>query len=260
MYSVMAVAAGFAFSVCMFAVGAGTAVYLIAIEPQQGQGQDGQASAGEVADLWTATPRTIRSPEGSLDRLQPGTGSSLATFAVAPDTAAHSAPILVADNGLAETDASPSAIVPQPPSRPPIDILSQHVAWCFDRYRSYRTEDDSYTAYSGDRRACVSPYTDELVAWAEQPSPELTTAYLGDNSAADRAKVDYRFQHAMRGETLGDAIVRGADAVELFYASANVGTGRSDDHVSKCFARYRSYRAEDNSYQPYGGGSRRQCD
>lgn len=30
-------------------------------------------------------------------------------------------------------------------------------------------------------------------------------------------------------------------------------------HVQACFARYRSYRAEDNSYQPYGGGPRRQC-
>lgn len=31
-------------------------------------------------------------------------------------------------------------------------------------------------------------------------------------------------------------------------------------HVENCFARYRSYRPEDNSYQPYGGGPRLPCD
>ncbi len=32
------------------------------------------------------------------------------------------------------------------------------------------------------------------------------------------------------------------------------------DHASYCFGRYRSYRPEDNSYQPFGGGPRRQCE
>ncbi|MER8725965.1 BA14K family protein [Mesorhizobium sp. M1027] len=27
-----------------------------------------------------------------------------------------------------------------------------------------------------------------------------------------------------------------------------------------CFSRYRSYRPEDNSYQPHSGGPRRQCE
>jgi hypothetical protein len=31
------------------------------------------------------------------------------------------------------------------------------------------------------------------------------------------------------------------------------------DHVQSCFDRYRSYRPEDNSYQPFDGGPRRQC-
>jgi hypothetical protein len=30
-------------------------------------------------------------------------------------------------------------------------------------------------------------------------------------------------------------------------------------HAEWCFGRYRSYRVEDNSYQPYGGGARREC-
>ncbi|SIT59259.1 conserved hypothetical protein [Mesorhizobium prunaredense] len=32
------------------------------------------------------------------------------------------------------------------------------------------------------------------------------------------------------------------------------------EHVQCCFSRYRSYRPEDNSYQPYSGGPRRQCE
>ncbi|WP_404947050.1 BA14K family protein [Rhizobium terrae] len=30
-------------------------------------------------------------------------------------------------------------------------------------------------------------------------------------------------------------------------------------HEEWCFARYRSYRAEDNSYRPFEGGPRRTC-
>lgn len=32
------------------------------------------------------------------------------------------------------------------------------------------------------------------------------------------------------------------------------------EHVSWCSKHYRSYRVEDNAYQPHGGGPRRQCD
>lgn len=34
----------------------------------------------------------------------------------------------------------------------------------------------------------------------------------------------------------------------------------ADTAVSACQARYKSYRASDNSYQPFDGGPRRQCD
>jgi hypothetical protein len=254
-HSIMAVAAGFVLSLGMFAVGAGTAVYFIAIEPQGGPG-----STVDVADLWTVTPRIVRSPANSLDRLPPHPGSVLSTPAVASATVGHSATLQVAYTGSDEIDLSPSAIIPTQQSQPPIGILAQHVAWCFDRYRSYRTDDDSYTAYAGGRRACVSPYTEILITWAEQSSPDLETAYIGDSSAAKRALLDVRFQHAMRDQTQGDPMVSGADTVESFYSSADAGIGLTDDHVSNCFDRYRSYRPEDNSYQPYGGGSRRQCE
>lgn len=33
-----------------------------------------------------------------------------------------------------------------------------HVAWCFDRYRSYRASDNSFQPNYGPRRQCRSPY------------------------------------------------------------------------------------------------------
>jgi hypothetical protein len=38
-------------------------------------------------------------------------------------------------------------------------LSAQHVAWCHDRYRSYRTSDNSFQPYNGPRRECVSPYS-----------------------------------------------------------------------------------------------------
>ncbi len=43
-------------------------------------------------------------------------------------------------------------------------------------------------------------------------------------------------------------------------ASYGDGAQLPPHHVDYCFSRYRSYRPEDNSYQPYSGGPRRQCE
>jgi len=53
------------------------------------------------------------------------------------------------------------------------------------------------------------------------------------------------------------AIIGGALAAqsEPIYRPRNYGGG---DHVEWCYNRYRSYRASDNTYQPYEG-PRRQC-
>ncbi|MER9411601.1 BA14K family protein [Mesorhizobium sp. M0589] len=53
------------------------------------------------------------------------------------------------------------------------------------------------------------------------------------------------------------AAPREASYVEGEGAYATAGGA---DHVASCFSRYRSYRPEDNSYQPYSGGQRRQCE
>lgn len=43
--------------------------------------------------------------------------------------------------------------------RPIAPARSQaHVAWCFDRYRSYNQRSDTFTGYDGVVRPCRSPY------------------------------------------------------------------------------------------------------
>ena len=42
--------------------------------------------------------------------------------------------------------------------RPRVRTGSAHVAWCYDRWRSYREYDNSYQPFNGPRRQCRSPY------------------------------------------------------------------------------------------------------
>lgn len=122
--------------------------------------------------------------------------------------------------GAPETIA-PSAV--QPSSTGQVEELpAAHVEWCARRYRSYQPENNSYRSYTGRERPCISPYSD------------VTAQPLNDGY------------------------------VEASYASGYTSTDEvrpelSPDHVQNCFSRYRSYRPEDNTYQPYSGGPRRQC-
>ncbi|MEQ1949855.1 BA14K family protein [Mesorhizobium sp. CN2-181] len=101
-----------------------------------------------------------------------------------------------------------------------------HMRWCSEHYRSYRPEDNSYRSYSGVHRECISPFG---------------TSNRGDEiGAAEQATGETAF-----GYTLNEV-------EPTAYADPR--------HIASCFARYRSYNPEDNSYQPYGRGARRQCE
>ncbi|MEI9411683.1 BA14K family protein [Mesorhizobium salmacidum] len=102
-------------------------------------------------------------------------------------------------------------------------LPASHLQWCASRYRSYHPDDNSYLSYSGRLRPCVSPYLDAGADQGAKPSAEVSYAETGD-------------------------------------AVSTATAGLSADHVDSCFNRYRSYRPEDNSYQPYSGGPRRQCE
>ncbi len=44
----------------------------------------------------------------------------------------------------------------EPP--PATSVGSSHVAWCANRYRSYRAYDNTFQPYNGPRQQCYSPY------------------------------------------------------------------------------------------------------
>ncbi|MBB6468756.1 BA14K family protein [Aminobacter carboxidus] len=107
--------------------------------------------------------------------------------------------------------------------------VTAHLQWCTEKYRSYRPDDNSYLSYSGRLRACVSPFMAQNVA-------------SNPMSGTGGAEVQ-----AIQTSTISGDFV----SAEVVYPAAG--------HVDYCFARYRSYRPEDNSYQPFDGGPRRQC-
>lgn len=115
-----------------------------------------------------------------------------------------------------------------PDDAQPTRHSDDHVAWCRERYRSYQPESNSYTPYSGGSRECVSPFSGGSTN--EDEAGAVLEASLDEPSASES----------------------GSD-------QSSAG-GLDPDHIESCFARYRSYRPADNTYQPYGGGPRVSCE
>jgi len=40
-----------------------------------------------------------------------------------------------------------------------VSLSNAHIEWCNDRYRSYRSSDNTFQPYNGPRQQCVSPYS-----------------------------------------------------------------------------------------------------
>jgi hypothetical protein len=149
--------------------------------------------------------------------------------AVAPQVEVAAAPKQAQpDIDPVETAAlQPASSEPVPEQAAPV-LSPEHLAWCASRFRSYRAEDNNYRPYSGGKRECVSPFSQKGEnAVASSPEP------------VEADQVD----------------AQGAETVR--YAEAAVA---DPAHIASCFSRYRSYRPEDNSYQPYSGGARKQCE
>ncbi|TCQ02342.1 BA14K-like protein [Rhizobium sp. PP-F2F-G36] len=162
-----------------------------------------------VADLWSSEPKRVSTADRGLERAPAAPPVDLASS----DNLTVAQPAILMNNASAEIDktqpGAPSADIDLALARDPAIGNPEHQAWCEQRYRSYNADDNSYSAYSGDRKACISPYMDVA-----------STDDIGRMSPS-------------------------SDAV-------------TDDHVRQCQARYSSYRASDNTYQPYGG-PRRTC-
>lgn len=187
----------------------------------------------DTAGLWTPEPTVVskagdglqRLPTPSVDDDPPQqTASDAPSGRVFENEALMARSLVLSDEGEFDVEAEPTidtvttASVDRYDQRNAPGLSAAHVRWCSSRYRSYRTEDNSYVAYSGALWECVSPYVDDVIASSE-------------NARAPGVQ--------MAGDFAGYL---------------------SPQHIQSCFARYRSYRPDDNSYQPYGGGPRRQCE
>lgn len=241
MKPLLGIIGGLVASLAMFAMGLAVATIVLTPEPERQPGP-----SVDVADLWTVEPRRVdKAAVRKLERLPalpPPDDPKLtaAAPAQATDTNETAAPLDLVNTGSVQAAAGEEA--GEGPASRSDQLSLAHLEWCANRYRSYRQEDDSYTSYAGEQLPCVSPYSKHLAA-----SAEATPAFLEDDS------------YIVEGDP---PIVEGdPSSVPWLEASGDVGAGAyaEPDHVSYCFNRYRSYRPEDNSYQPYGGGPRRQC-
>lgn len=136
------------------------------------------------------------------------------------------------------------------------------------------------TAFTGVLPAQAFPVTSAPKIEAAQQSPEIQQVQYwrhgdrrwgGHRGGWDRDRHHYRgdryyrgryYRHhgsnagAIIGGLAAGAIIGGALA-QPRYASPPRYAG-TNSHIESCYARYRSYRASDNTYQP-NYGPRRQC-
>ncbi|TIQ17516.1 MAG: BA14K family protein [Mesorhizobium sp.] len=242
MKALSAVLGGFVLTLAVFASGLAFAFWILSAEPVRPV-----APTSSVAELWPREPRKVNPASQQLERLPAREVPKVPEVPEVPEVAevpADQAPFDQApvDRATKPGDAAASApdttatasIKPTTPATDEQQAMpAAHVEWCASRYRSYRPSDDHYTSYSGEQRPCISPYLDA--------------------GAADRAT-----QPADDGASYVEAIdMSPMDDVPM---DESGGAWLPPDHVEYCFSRYRSYRPEDNSYQPYSGGPRRQCE
>lgn len=206
----------------------------------------------DTADLWTNAPTRVNTAEQHLERLP-----SQAVVDATPET--EKAAQLAAANQAATSGGNSAQQV-----GPGIDTMETgaitannvpvvneaHVAWCSNRYRSYNEADNSYRPYGGGVRACVSPYGEHVIGAAPSSDDELVAELDSYGSTVYR-------RDGGREAGYGD---EDTGIVQTTAYESRNGSAMGWEHEQKCFAMYRSYRPEDNSYQPYDGGPRRQCE
>lgn len=232
MRALLAILGGFVLTLAVFASGLAFAAWLLAAKPVGVV----TPSAG-VAELWTRNAGPVGAASQALERLparpvpMDPEPSNAAKPEIGPEVTASIEPS--AGDGQGEVLAAGEDSVQA------AELPAAHVEWCASRYRSYRPDDNSYRSYGGEQRPCISPYID--AGATEQGYVKVRDTSM-DAAAMDGYATTYQ------GWSGKDVSAEGASS------------GPSADHVDYCFSRYRSYRPEDNSYQPYDGGPRRQCE
>ena len=254
MKALLGIVGGFVLTLAVFASGLGFATWLLAAKPVH------QATpAIGISELWTKDAKPVDPARQDLERI-PAHRAPATTAAKAAGGSAALAASEPAPQGQAQSapQAGAAQAAEQPAQQAADDLPAAHLEWCANRYRSYRPEENSYRSYSGELRPCVSPYLDPgrtaSIDRGAMPAQDATT----DDQAEAEGYASSRDGYAT---TYGDPPQEGLGQEQ---APEDQALGEvpqlSADHVDSCFSRYRSYRPEDNSYQPYDGGPRRQCE
>jgi len=221
MRTVAAIIASLLLSIVTFSIGAIGAVFYV-LTPESASGP----RATHVVDLWTTEPKVVAQKKHQLE---------VAFANEIPSS--HSEQRILYSEAVertafqdAELDGFTTSSVDEEQNQSPRILSREHVHWCMSRYNSYRAEDGTYQPYNGKRRPCVSPYM-----------ADETDVYDKNGGAANEI-----LQSAQR--SVNDDDQNG----QLMAADIT-------DHTRNCSERYKSYRSEDNTYQPFNGGPRRQC-
>jgi hypothetical protein len=257
MTRLIAVLGGFTVTLLSFGGGALLAITYLVAEPVE------KREPVDAAATWPSQPVSVGAPTG-IERLPARPASPMAPQSPQVASAGD-------DEGAGADMMTTATVGPEAPRQAAqaaqmAELGAGHLEWCGSRYRSYRPGDNSYQPYSGGRRPCVSPYLEEMRA-LQGGRPAM--------GAGAAPAADFAPQDAEAGRVI-EAAVADADEDAAFAEkeparvgeAAEYGTAvldaRLDDaswnHAQSCFERYRSYRPEDNSYQPFGGGPRRQCE
>jgi hypothetical protein len=194
----------------------------------------------ETPDLWTSRPTAVDPARRDYERVE---GVQVVAYVAPTDGDVDTASLARSEERDVKTRevAENAAEVAQPidsAATGTAQLDAGHVDWCLARYRSYQVEDNSYQPYGGGpRQECVSPAMDTA---SIQPAADLF--------AADGRKPE-------RDIAVASSVVMPSQEQQ----TANMGSMSTTTHEAWCHERYRSYRSEDNSYQPLDGGPRRAC-
>jgi hypothetical protein len=247
MKTIAALIAGLLLSMTTFVAGIVIALTYLDVGKEPARAQNLDTSA-----LWTTEPASVEKQTLSFERVparpvpKEREVASLNKDSAGPklnDSVANIEP--VADDPMDVVDPVTTGAIEATKAdvkpAPRVEQNMAHVEWCSRRYRSYRAEDNSYRPYGGGRRTCESPYSDTAA-----PSVVSDDALAAPNETQEARNNAEPFEDEGKVE-------------QVIYEDAP-GTTISDDHIQSCMSRYRSYRPEDNTYQPFDGGPRQQCE
>lgn len=199
----------------------GVVMVSAALSPEEAQHQ---FTGLDIRDLWTSKPVRIDRAAQNLERLPPRYAANVVMAPMQPATRDVAPETQVADSGSRVEGIdiiSTASIYDEGSEEFEAALPAQHLSWCSKHYRSYDPANNTYRSFSGTLRDCKSPYlTDNSEVISEEAGLMTVTDGQGNST-------DYSVQ--------------------------------SNANAAACMARYRSYRPSDNSYQPYGGGPRQQC-